>query len=100
VIGGKPSRRGEIMTAEGLEDTRSLVSESDLQQLELRLHCKLGGRVRDLRLMVQDGCLILHGHAHTYHAKQLAQHAVMEAIKLPFLVNDIEVSTASVEHQL
>jgi hypothetical protein len=34
----------------------------------------------------------LRGFAHTYYAKQLAQHAVMEATKLPILANEIEVS--------
>lgn len=67
------------MTGQVLEDNRSLASECALQQLELRLQCKLGGRVRDLRLIVQDGCLVLHGHTHTYHAKQLAQRLGISA---------------------
>ncbi len=87
------------MTAQVLEGNRSLVSESDLQQLELRVQCKLSGHVRDLQLMLRDGRLILRGHAPTYHSKQLALHAVMEAINLPIFVNEIEVSTASVGHQ-
>jgi hypothetical protein len=35
--------------------------------------------------------LVLRGHAHTYHAKQLAQHAVMEASSLPIRSNELEV---------
>lgn len=87
------------MSAQVLEGNGSVVSESDLQQLELHLQSRLSGRVRDLRLVIRDGGLILHGHAHTYHAKQLARHAVMEAINLPILVNDIEVSPGSVESE-
>jgi len=33
----------------------------------------------------------LRGRAKTYYAKQLAQHAVMEATDLPVLANEIEV---------
>jgi len=33
----------------------------------------------------------LRGQVHTYYAKQLAQHAVMETTGLPILANEIEV---------
>jgi len=36
--------------------------------------------------------LVLRGRAQTYYAKQLAQHAVVEAAGLPILANEIEVS--------
>ena len=42
------------------------------------------------KLVRQDG-IVLQGHTHTYHAKQLAQHAAMELGSLPILANDIEV---------
>ena len=45
-----------------------------------------------MRLVVVDKGLILRGYAHTYYAKQLAQHWVMEATRLPILANEIEVS--------
>jgi hypothetical protein len=35
---------------------------------------------------------VLRGRARTYYAKQLAQHAVMQATALPILRNEIEVS--------
>jgi hypothetical protein len=63
-------------------------------ELEMHVHVRLGGRVRDFRLVVGDRGLILRGHAQTYHAKQLAQHAVMEATDVPIWSNDIEVSRA------
>jgi hypothetical protein len=39
----------------------------------------------------QDGGLFLQGQTHTYHAKQLAQHLVMQMTDFPILANDIEV---------
>lgn len=64
---------------------------SELGQLEEHVRCRLGGRVRDLQLMGQANGVVLRGHCHTYYAKQLAQHAVMETTELPILANEIEV---------
>jgi hypothetical protein len=64
----------------------------ELQQLETHVQSRLSGRVRSFRLVVHPCGLILQGHAHTYYAKQLAQHAVMAATTLPILANEIEVS--------
>jgi hypothetical protein len=47
--------------------------------------------VRDLQVLGRDNGLVLKGHSRTYYAKQLAQHAVMEATQLPILANEIEV---------
>jgi hypothetical protein len=69
-----------------------LVTADGITALEARIQCRLGRQVRDFRLIVADRGLILRGHAHTYYAKQLAQHAVMEASPLPILANEIEVS--------
>jgi hypothetical protein len=59
--------------------------------LELQVQRRLGSRVRDLRIVIRHGGLILQGRAATYHAKQLAQHAAMEMSGLPILANDIDV---------
>jgi 6,7-dimethyl-8-ribityllumazine synthase len=61
-------------------------------ELEAQVQCRLSGQIRDFRLVVAGEGLVLRGHAHTYHAKQLAQHAVMEATNLPIQANEIEVS--------
>lgn len=53
---------------------------------------RIRGLIGDFHLLLQDRGLVLSGRAHTYYAKQLAQHAVMEATDLPILANDIEVS--------
>ena len=61
------------------------------EQLETLVMSRLGGRVRDFRVVIREDGLILQGRAPTYHAKQLAQHAAMEVGHLPVLANDIEV---------
>ncbi len=63
----------------------------DPECLELQLQRRVGGRVRDLRIVFRAGGIVLQGRATTYHAKQLAQHAAMELIRVPILANDIEV---------
>jgi hypothetical protein len=40
---------------------------------------------------LRGGGLILRGLTTTYYAKQLAQHAVMEATAIPIVANEIEV---------
>jgi hypothetical protein len=60
-------------------------------ELEALVQCRVSGQVYDFRLVVARKGLILRGHAHTYYAKQLAQHAVMQATEVPILANEIEV---------
>jgi hypothetical protein len=62
-----------------------------LAVLEQRIQRRLSGWVRDFRLFVRDGGLVLQGRSFTYYAKQLAQHMVMDAIDLPIFANEIEV---------
>ena len=62
-----------------------------LEELETRVQVKLCGRIRELQLLIQGCGIILRGFARSYHAKQLAQHAVMEETALPILANEIEV---------
>lgn len=62
-----------------------------VEQLESQVLSRLGGRIRELRVVIRENGLILQGRAPTYHAKQLAQHAAMEVGKLPILANDIVV---------
>lgn len=62
-----------------------------VQDLEAHLQRRLGGRVRNLRVLLRKNGLILQGRASTYYAKQLAQHVAMELGQLPILANDIEV---------
>jgi hypothetical protein len=64
----------------------------EMERLETHVQSRLNGRVRHFRLVVRGCGLVLTGHARTYYAKQLAQHAVMEATALPILANEIQVS--------
>ena len=60
-------------------------------RIENKVLSRLGGRLLNFRLQVRDSGLVLQGQAPTYHVKQLAQHAVMEATDLRILANEIEV---------
>lgn len=71
-------------------DTDAVTGEG-LAQIEERVQCRMNGRVHNFRLRIKDDGLVLTGLARTYHAKQLAQHAVMEATNLPIRANEIEV---------
>jgi len=64
---------------------------SEEERLEGMLTRRIGNRVRDLRVILLPGGLILQGRTATYHAKQLAQHAAMELAGMPILANEIEV---------
>jgi osmotically-inducible protein OsmY len=74
------------------EQAFDLTTGDGVAELEVHVQCRLGGRLRDFRVVVTDRGAILRGHAHTYYAKQLAQHAVMEVSRLPIVANEIEVA--------
>jgi CheY-like chemotaxis protein len=50
-------------------------------RLECAIARRTGGRVRGLRVEVRDGCVIVRGRADSYHVKQLALAAVLEAFE-------------------
>jgi hypothetical protein len=74
------------------QDLISPLSHQELARAEEHIRCRLSGKVRDLRLLVRNQGLVLQGRARTYYAKQLAQHAVMETLRLAIRANEIEVS--------
>ena len=67
------------------------ITTTALDQLKTHVQCRLAGQIRDFRLLVADLGLVLRGRSHTYYAKQLAQHAVMQATELPISANEIDV---------
>lgn len=67
------------------------MTEPSAEHLEALVQQRSHGRVRNLRVFVQDQGLILQGQTSAYYAKQLAQHAAMEFSGLPILTNDIKV---------
>jgi hypothetical protein len=72
---------------QGVEET----SSDRTTELELHIQSRLGGLIREFRLVVVNGGLILRGRTYTYYAKQIAQHEVMQGSTLPILANEIEV---------
>jgi len=58
----------------GRSDTRDDLAE----QLEGHIERKASGRIRDLHVVCSGESIILQGRSRTYHAKQLAQQAVLD----------------------
>jgi hypothetical protein len=65
---------------------------TEIEQVEAHVQAQLSGRVRDFRLSRREDGLVLQGYGHSYYAKQLAQHLVMESLKEPIAANEIQVS--------
>ena len=67
--------------------------EDDLaERLQGCIESKACGRIRDLHVLCSEDQIILRGRSRTYHAKQLAQEAVMDLLDgRPLLANQIEV---------
>ncbi len=63
----------------------------EVAQLEADIQGCLRYCIRDFRLIVRDGGLVLFGHTRSYYGKQLVQHRVMERCRLPIQSNNIEV---------
>jgi hypothetical protein len=63
-----------------------------LARIEEHVRSRLAGLLRDFQLVFDDKGLVLRGHVTTYYAKQLAQHAVMAASRLPIRANELKVS--------
>jgi hypothetical protein len=65
-----------------------------LEQVEALLRRRLGAWVCEVRVVALDGGVILRGRARSYYAKQMAQHVVVQGLKLPVAANEIEVVRA------
>jgi hypothetical protein len=68
-----------------------MLTHGENVSLEIHVQHRMSRRIRNLQVIAHGPGLILRGHTQTYYAKQLAQHAVMEASPLPILANEIEV---------
>jgi hypothetical protein len=78
---------GKIMELELLPDARQML----VARVERMVREKTTGLIRDLRVTVGSGEVVLNGRASTYYAKQLATHAALDACDDLTLTNDIEV---------
>jgi len=67
-----------------MEDTRTLE-----ERVEQVVHSRTSGRIRGLRVQVQDGRVVISGRTATYYNKQLATHAALEAASS--VQNEVEV---------
>jgi hypothetical protein len=63
------------------------------ERIEAQIQRRLGGQVKDLRVEIRDGGLILRGRTRTRHAKQLALQTVLDMTELPIRSNEIRVET-------
>ena len=62
------------------------------EQIEGHIERKACGRIRDLHVVCSGESIILQGRSRTYHAKQLAQQAVLDMTDgCPALTNQIVV---------
>lgn len=68
-----------------------LIENEAALELEQHIHERVGGRVRNLRVFRREGQLVVEGCSHSFYAKQLATHAVLEFGPGEELVNDIVV---------
>lgn len=68
-----------------------LATADGVTELEMHVRTRLGGQISHVELEITAMGIVLRGRARTYYAKQLAQHAVMEATPLPIVANDIDV---------
>lgn len=73
-------------------NSRNSVIGDRLDVLEDRVLAQLTGRIQRLQIYQQENGIVLHGYARTFHAKQLAQHAVMRETDMPIAANEIEVA--------
>lgn len=75
------------MEVDALLSSRQTLAE----QIERLVRQRTAGLVRDLKIEVLPGEILLTGRASTYYAKQLATHAALDACEHLALTNDIEV---------
>ena len=62
------------------------------ERIEGHIETRANGRIRDLHVVCSDDSIILQGRSRTYHAKQLAQQAVLDLTDgYPLLTNLIVV---------
>lgn len=62
------------------------------ERIEGYVERRASGRIRDLHVVCSENAIILQGRSRTYHAKQLAQEAVLDVTDgFPLLSNEIVV---------
>jgi len=62
-----------------------------VDQVEQAVQVRTGGRIRDLQILLSEGRVIVSGRTSTYYLKQLATHAIRDAVDDLSVQNDVEV---------
>jgi hypothetical protein len=71
---------------------RGITIDDLAERIEGYIERKACGRIRDLHVVCSGDLIILQGRSRTYHAKQLAQEAVLDLTDgRPVLANQIVV---------
>jgi len=86
----------DMMTQRSGMEPEQSGRDTDVQKLAERLEGDIerraSGRIRDLHVVCSENTIILQGRSRTYHAKQLAQQAVLDLTDgYPLLANEIVV---------
>ncbi|HTI52328.1 MAG TPA: BON domain-containing protein [Planctomycetaceae bacterium] len=72
-------------------DTLPNSQQALADRIDRQVRQRTTGLIRDLKIEVLPGEVLLTGRAATYYAKQLATHAALDACDHLTLTNDIEV---------
>ncbi len=64
----------------------------DARELAADVRWRNRSLIRELRVEVIEGGVLLHGHAYSYYGKQVAQHEVLRRTGLALLANRITVA--------
>lgn len=62
-----------------------------LQELAYHVQSRVGGLVREVRLLRFDSGLVLQGRSRTYYGKQLAQATLLDLTSERLAANEIDV---------
>lgn len=71
--------------------TTSHASDQLAERVERIVQAKTGGRIRSLRIRIDEGCIVVSGQTSTYYNKQLATHAIRTAVDDMSVQNEVEV---------
>lgn len=62
-----------------------------IEHVEQAVQVRTGGRIRGLRIRIDDGCVVVSGRTSTYYNKQLVTHAIRDVVDDLSLQNEVEV---------
>ena len=83
------TKRAAVITS---SDTGVTRDDALAARIGERIRKRLGPRIRELAVVVDNKSIVLTGRCSTYYSKQLAQHAALGVIEDETLENNIEVA--------